>query len=246
MDPNIIKEIILQPIPPFQALTDWWSIPIIENSEEMISINYSPEEQIVLENKYYNDKVIGSISDIMVRKTVYDKLLTASKSLPHNIKLFIWDGWRPKVVQECLYQKSKDAISLANHGLDKDNIAIKAEIYAADSSKSELKNPPHSTGGAVDVSLLDNDGNPLPMGTNLDYFGEEATTNYFEKKIMQQALLENEIFYLHNRRLLYWTMINAGFTNYPHEWWHYDYGNQFWAVQNKTSAFYGIINNPNE
>jgi hypothetical protein len=33
-----------------------------------------------------------------------------------------------------------------------------------------------------------------------------------------------------NRRLLYHAMKKAGFTNYPSEWWHYDYGDTFWGA----------------
>ena len=43
-----------------------------------------------------------------------------------------------------------------------------------------------------------------------------------------------------NRRMLYWLMIEAGFTNHPDEWWHYSYGDQMWAkLSNKPAAFYG-------
>ncbi len=34
-----------------------------------------------------------------------------------------------------------------------------------------------------------------------------------------------------NRRLLYYAMIDAGFTNLPSEWWHYDYGDRFWHIR---------------
>jgi D-alanyl-D-alanine dipeptidase len=33
-------------------------------------------------------------------------------------------------------------------------------------------------------------------------------------------------------------MIKAGFTNLPTEWWHYDYGDKFWAYYNKTRTLY--------
>lgn len=43
-----------------------------------------------------------------------------------------------------------------------------------------------------------------------------------------------------NRRLLYTVMVEAGFTNYPLEWWHYDYGDQFWGHLSKRDAIYGL------
>jgi D-alanyl-D-alanine dipeptidase len=51
-----------------------------------------------------------------------------------------------------------------------------------------------------------------------------------------------------NRRLLYWTMREAGFTNYPYEYWHYDYGDQMYVLtlrslgkQDIASAWYSYI-----
>ena len=41
-----------------------------------------------------------------------------------------------------------------------------------------------------------------------------------------------------NRRLLYNTMVGQGFTNLPSEWWHFDYGNRFWAFYKKKKAIY--------
>ena len=38
------------------------------------------------------------------------------------------------------------------------------------------------------------------------------------------------------------SLINAGFVNYPAEWWHFSYGDKLWAAySNKKSAMYGEI-----
>ncbi|MBU0612709.1 D-alanyl-D-alanine dipeptidase, partial [Patescibacteria group bacterium] len=43
-----------------------------------------------------------------------------------------------------------------------------------------------------------------------------------------------------NRVLLRNAMVKAGFRQDKDEWWHYDYGNQIWALElNKSFAFYG-------
>ena len=45
-----------------------------------------------------------------------------------------------------------------------------------------------------------------------------------------------------NRRILYYAMIEAGFTNLPSEWWHYEYGTKFWSYFKGRPALYkGII-----
>lgn len=37
-------------------------------------------------------------------------------------------------------------------------------------------------------------------------------------------------------------MCNAGFTNLPSEWWHYDYGTRFWGFFTGNQALYeGIL-----
>ena len=43
-----------------------------------------------------------------------------------------------------------------------------------------------------------------------------------------------------NRKILVKTMESEGFSNYPSEWWHYDYGNRAWALRTRAgNEFYG-------
>ena len=44
-----------------------------------------------------------------------------------------------------------------------------------------------------------------------------------------------------NRRILYWAMTKAGFTNLPTECWHFDYGNRNWAFYNQKPIIYKAI-----
>lgn len=94
--------------------------------------------------------------------------------------------------------------------------------------------PPHRTGGAVDVYLIDRaTGVPLPMGTEPDEAALASATRHFEEHPHAP--------FTANRRLLFHAMTGAGFTNYFGEWWHYDYGNQRWANCSAVdAAIYGI------
>lgn len=77
----------------------------------------------------------------------------------------------------------------------------------------------HNYGLAVDLTILDENGTPLPMGTPFDYFGEEAHTDN------EGALLENKRITraeYENRRLLRRIMRKAGFRSIPYEWWHFN------------------------
>ncbi len=77
----------------------------------------------------------------------------------------------------------------------------------------------HNYGMAVDVSILDESGQPLPMGSSFDYFGEEAHINKEEALFQSGKITRGE---LENRRLLRQIMKEAGFKTILYEWWHFN------------------------
>lgn len=87
----------------------------------------------------------------------------------------------------------------------------------------------HNYGMAVDVTILDENGNPLPMGTPFDFFGEEAHTNN-EEALLNAGKIDQTAF--DNRRLLRRIMRNAGFRIIPYEWWHFNACSRAEARQN--------------
>ena len=76
----------------------------------------------------------------------------------------------------------------------------------------------HNYGMAVDVTILDPAGEPMPMGTPFDFFGEEAHTNNEEALLASGKITRKEF---DNRRLLRRIMKSAGFRTIPYEWWHF-------------------------
>ena len=87
----------------------------------------------------------------------------------------------------------------------------------------------------MNLTLVDEHGKELDMGTEFDYFGPEAETFYFEKSKTRQQVHKN-------RMLLYEAFIAEGFTNHVAEWWHFNYGNQKWAeASNKQEVLYAEI-----
>ena len=96
--------------------------------------------------------------------------------------------------------------------------------------------PAHTTGGAIDLTLLDPEGRELPMGCGFDAFTDKTCAAYFEAPEHVQGAEDEQV--RENRRLLYYAMIDAGFTNLPSEWWHYDYGDRFWAYYMRKPAIY--------
>ena len=91
--------------------------------------------------------------------------------------------------------------------------------------KNPLCPPPHSTGAAVDLTIVDGSGKQIDMGSEIDAIGNVSLPNYF-----LDSADPNEQIYHRNRELLCVVMTKAGFRRLPHEWWHFSFGDQVWAM----------------
>jgi len=77
------------------------------------------------------------------------------------------------------------------------------------------------------------------MGSIFDDVTALAHTDHFEHKGTVASYSDAEA--QANRRVLYWTMTEEGFVNYPNEWWHFCWGDQMWAkISGVPAAHYGI------
>jgi zinc D-Ala-D-Ala dipeptidase len=180
------------------------------------------------------------------REGVVQKLVVAASQLPAEYELLVWDAWRPLSVQQALFDGYCQVLREQSPSLSEEEIRRQAATYVSIPSNHNLHPSPHYTGGAVDLTLADRHGHPLPMGTEFDVFdsscsfGTSCLTRSLEYLLERgEHLNEEEQTALYNRRVLYHTMIASGFTNYCEEWWHYDYGDQFWAIVSSNTAFYG-------
>lgn len=94
----------------------------------------------------------------------------------------------------------------------------------------------HPSGGAVDLTLIDAADRELPMGCNYDE-DEEASDGACYSAYA--GLLPT---HAENRRLLFAVMASAGFINYPFEWWHWSYGDRYWAfITGQPAAIYAAV-----
>ncbi len=221
--------------------TEIKSVKITESGEELVPINTFPE-RIIIQPEYFIQGIEGALPVIHMRKSAYMRLLKAASMLPKGFRLLVFDAWRPSKVQKVLYEKVKEVLKLKNPDLNCNELSEIAEEFIAFPSDNGNEPPPHSTGGAVDLTIVDSFGIPLDMGTAFDEVSENTHTRFYEEKLEKRETLsaqEKEI--LLNRRLLFNAMESAGFRNYAGEWWHYDYGNQRWAwcTGNGAVAFYG-------
>ena len=77
----------------------------------------------------------------------------------------------------------------------------------------------HNFGAAVDLSIVDQNGIELDMGTKYDYFGELAYPREEERMIKEGKLTHIQLL---NRELLRTVMIAGGFFGITTEWWHFN------------------------
>lgn len=201
--------------------------------EQLVSLR---DRGLIVKSQYNQQGIPGSYPDCYARETVADMLVKAQHSLEGSgYRLVIWDAYRPICIQQRLWNFYRQDIKNNNPGLSDMELDFKTSFFVSKPSY-DVKHPSlHNAGGAVDLTLCNEDGEYLDMGTKFDGFGGRAWTNHFEE-------IEHDDKVRDNRRLLYNTMIEAGFTNLPSEWWHYDYGDKFWAYFTENTALYeGVI-----
>jgi len=178
---------------------------------------------------YHLNGLKNALPDIWVRKGVYDRLVLAAQALPLGYRLVLLDGWRPKTIQQVLFDQVRMEIALQNPSSSEAEIDRKTLLYAARASDDPVRPSPHITGGAIDVTLADEEGAILDMGSEFD----EVSNRSWITAAVPPAPAER-------RCHLLTAMRHAGFSNLPTEWWHFDYGNWLWAWYCKQhSALYG-------
>ncbi|MGE5409341.1 MAG: M15 family metallopeptidase [Clostridiales bacterium] len=123
----------------------------------------SIDSTIVFDVRYattnnFTGKILYPTSKVYLRKTVAEKLSEAEKYLieKYNLRLKVFDGYRPLSVQKKLWEIVPDENFVAN----------------------PAKGSRHNRGAAVDLTLIDSLGNELEMGTPYDDFTKKANRNY--------------------------------------------------------------------
>lgn len=219
-------------IPNSGKRSDWQEQPIEPAKEQLVLLNDVRPDALVIH------PMSASPPPLYVREAVMNLLLMAASRLPSGYKLVIWEGWRSSETQFALFNKvTKDLINLFPNSSTED-IHQLAQLYISTSSSVATAPCPHSTGGAVDVSLVDDQGQLLLIDSLYTNNLEVYATGYYENQMNFRDLTELELDLLNKRRLLHYAMTSVGFSNSLNKWWHFDFGNQSWAAETGKTAFY--------
>ena len=200
-------------------------ITIVENNEPLVDIKkYCPgiiirmdEERLKKERTLY------------LRKSVADKLNEAKKYLPNSMTFIIGEAWRPREYQKNIYDGFIRRFTKKYPDWPKEKIIKEADKYAAPYTGKKISG--HMTGAALDIRLYSN-GKKVPM--------KSFRLSYQENSKSIQPKLPKYI--KRNRKILFNALEKAELSNYPNEYWHWSYGDIWWAKRNKKkTAIYGPI-----
>lgn len=167
------------------------------------------DRTLLVEMKYattdnFTKKVLyDSLTRAYLHPIAAKKLVKAHQLLKQhnpNLRLLIYDAARPLSVQKKMYDVVKGTAHAA---------------YVANPAKIGM----HNYGMAVDLTICDEEGNPLDMGTSFDFFGRAAAIRDEEGLIRQKILTREQV---NNRKLLRKVMTDAGFRAILGEWWHFN------------------------
>lgn len=206
---NIEQDVLTEPGEKAVANSDAVQEQGMPISSELDSIHAStPDTAFVVMNKYargfaydmkyatddnFLKKTVYSCDQCLIRKEVADALKQANDNLSRRgLRIKFFDCYRPLDIQKQMWDIHPDANYVAN---------------------PHKTGSIHNRGGAVDITLVNLDGQELDMGTAFDHFGKEAHHAY--------TSLPDTV--LSNRHLLKKTMEAYGFSSIASEWWHYNY-----------------------
>jgi len=192
-DSTIVADAV--PPPPAPAPdydTTQWTEVIQVMPGAVLDLRYATTNNFVEEAMY-------DCGRCFVRPAVAKALVSIQAELQEQgLGLKFFDCYRPRPIQQKLWDKVPDP------------------RYVADPKKGSM----HNRGAAVDLTIVNAEGEELDMGTDFDFFGPRAYHNYTQ--------LPDSV--LANRRLLKQVMEKHDFRPTSTEWWHYSYRPKSYAI----------------
>lgn len=164
-----------------------------------VFLKYATTDNFLHKNMY------GDLKNCYLQKDVAHKLANAQRLLKQKFpfySLIVYDCARPTSIQKLMW----DEIQVPAHLKDK---------YVSNPDVGSL----HNYGCAVDLSIINENGWEMDMGTPYDFFGELAHPIAEERMLKEGKLTWRQ---LENRKLLREVMVKSGFTTITTEWWHFN------------------------
>lgn len=201
------------------------AVPVNEVDDDLIDVR-SVADLSVDELKALPDGAYANL-----RSGLVERLLFAQERLRDDHRLLLVEGYRPGDVQERYFNGYRHHLETLDPTMDERESFRLASRYV-----SPPRVAPHVSGGAIDLTLVDRAGDPVDMGTAINATPEDTAGGcYFSAdNISTEAR--------HHRGLLASALTDAGLVNYPTEWWHWSFGDRYWALMTRNpAAIYGSV-----
>lgn len=171
--------------------------------------------------------------DVLVRQGLGLRLVDARNALPSGVDLKVIEGHRSIADQKAIIARYTDELRELHPSADEVELDRLSSRFVA-----PLAVAPHVAGAAVDLTLVDSRGDELWMGTEIDATPEQSDgACFFNAEVDAEAR--------RNRTILADALSGAGLVNYPTEWWHWSYGDRYWALMTRADhALYGPVEVP--
>jgi D-alanyl-D-alanine dipeptidase len=197
------------------------------SDEPLIALDVNP--RLMLHPVYALAGAPVASHAMLLRESVADRLHNAISQLPKSLGIQVLDAHRPLNVQAWLWAEMVSIVSREHPDWDEATIKAHSRRFVAYPEILPNRPTPHSTGGAVDITLFDiASGEVLDMGSGFDEPVDASVCDYYERHPHPT--------FTERRRLLFRAMTMCGFANYPGEWWHFEYGTLRWAAATGASA----------
>jgi zinc D-Ala-D-Ala dipeptidase len=170
---------------------------------------------------------------VFVRAGLADRLVEARAALPSGVDLRVVEGHRSAADQRAIIAEYSAELRVLHPDADEVELTRLYSRFVA-----PLAVAPHVAGAAVDLTLVDDAGAELWLGTPVDATPEQSGGACFFAADVDRVARRN-------RTILADALTGAGLVNYPTEWWHWSYGDRYWALLSGTDhALYGPVELP--
>ncbi|MDT0569136.1 M15 family metallopeptidase [Streptomyces sp. DSM 3412] len=165
----------------------------------------------------------------LLREGAAWRLARAARLLPEGLRLLVTEGYRPLALQQSRFERYAAELRASHPDW--------SESYLRSRASRSLSPPelgPHVAGAAVDLTLCTTAGAELDLGTPVHASPGESDGACRTSAADVTAAARR------NRRTLSAALITAGLTNHPTQWWHWSYGDRYWALRTGApAALYG-------
>jgi D-alanyl-D-alanine dipeptidase len=166
-----------------------------------------------------------------VRAGVLERLVRAEKALPDGWRWLLVEAYRPPATQREIFDGYARTLRRERPGAGEEEIRTAATRWVA-----PLETAGHVAGAAVDITVCTADGVEIDMGS------PESATPEESGGACRTAFpgLPEEV--RRARAVMGAALGGAGMVNYPTEWWHWSYGDRYWAWSSGApAAVYGPV-----